>query len=382
MAHYLFGETHETLRREVRRFVERELAPHARAWEAAEEFPDEVFRRLGQLGYLGLRMPEEYGGQGLDYASAILFAEEMSRCRSGGVGMAVAVHAEMVMPPILKFGTEEQKRRFLPGMIRGELIGALAITEPDAGSDVAGIKTHAVRDGDQWVLNGAKVFITNGCRADVVLVVTRTDRSDPHRGVTIFIVEKGMAGFAVSQKLQKVGMHSSDTALLSFEDVRVPDTNRLGEADQGFTEIMWELQGERIIGMAAAIAGAERCLEQALDYAKQRSAFGRPISKFQAIRHKLAQMATQIYVARSTLYDVAYRWQQGEYPVQEIAMLKYFAGRIAFEVADEAMQIHGGWGYMDEYDVSRAWRDLRLMRIGAGTDEIMLEIVGRMLTGE
>ncbi len=382
MAHYLFTDTHETLRQEMRRFVERELAPHAREWEEAEEFPNEVFRRLGELGYLGLRMPEEYGGQGLDYASAVVFAEEMSRARSGGVGMAVAVHAEMVMPPILKFGTEEQKRRLLPKMIRGELIGALAITEPDAGSDVAGIKTHAVRDGDHWVLNGSKVFITNGCRADVVIVVTRTDRSDPHRGVTLFLVERGMEGFSVSRKLKKVGMHSSDTALLSFEDVRVPDANRLGAADQGFMEIMWELQGERIIGMAAAIAGAERCLEQALSYAKQRTAFGRPIGKLQAIRHKLAEMATQIYVARSALYDVVWRWQQGEYPVREISMLKYYAGRIAFEVADEALQIHGGWGYMDEYEISRAWRDLRVMRIGAGTDEIMLEIIGRTLIGE
>lgn len=382
MAHYLFNETHETLRHEIRRFVERELAPHARAWEEAEAFPDSVFERLGALGYLGLRMPEEYGGQGLDYASAVVFAEEMSRCQSGGVGMAVAVHAEMVLPPILKFGNEEQKRRFLPPMIRGDKIGALAITEPDAGSDVAGIKTNAVRDGDSWVLNGSKVFITNGCRADVVVVVTRTDRSDPHRGVTLFLVEKGMPGFSVSRKLKKVGMHSSDTALLSFEDVRVPEANRLGDANQGFMEIMWELQGERIIGMAGAIAGAERILEEALQYARQRQAFGRPIGKFQTIRHKLAEMASQIYVARSALYDVAYRWQQGEYPVKEIAMLKYFAGRMAFEVADEALQIHGGWGYMDEYDISRAWRDMRLMRIGAGTDEIMLEIIGRLLTGE
>lgn len=382
MAHYIFTPAHDMLRQEVRRFVERELAPHAREWEEAEAFPDSVFRRLGELGYLGLRMPEAYGGQGLDYAAAVVLAEELSRAGSGGVGMAVAVHAEMVMPPLLKFGTEEQKQHWLPPMARGEEIGALAITEPGAGSDVAGIRTRAVPDGDGWIINGTKMFITNGVRADRVLVVTRTDPGDRHGGVTLFVVDRGTPGFSVAQKLKKLGMHSSDTAELVFDNVRVSDANRVGPANQGFYEIMWELQGERLVGMAGAIAGAERCLETALEYARQREAFGRPIAKFQVIRHKLAQMATEVYAARCMLYDIVYRWQQGEYPVKEISMLKLFGGPAVFRVADEALQIHGGYGYMAEYDISRAWRDLRLIRIGAGTDEIMAEIIGRLLVDE
>lgn len=378
MGHLIFGETHHTLRAEIRRYVERELAPHAEEWEEAGGFPDEIFREMGRLGYLGLRYPEEYGGSGLDYYSAILLAEELSRAGSGGVGMAVAVHTEMATPPVLRFGTEEQKQRFLVPAIRGEQIAALAITEPGAGSDVSGIRTRAVQDGADWVISGSKTYITNGVRADWYVVVARTGE-DPWGGLTLFIVEKGMEGFSVGRKLRKLGMHSSDTAELFFDSVRVPDTNRLGDVGQGFYHIMWELQGERLIGAASAVAGAERALEMALAYAGQREAFGRKIGKFQVIRHKLAQMATEIEAARALVYTCAYRWEQGEYPVKEISMAKLFAGEVACRVADEALQIHGGAGYMMEYPVQRAWRDARLLRIAAGTDEIMREIISRQM---
>lgn len=380
VGHFIFGTEHETLRAEIRRFVARELAPHADEWEAAEFFPDSVFRAMGQLGYLGLRYPEQYGGSGLDYYSAIVLAEEMSRAGNGGIGMAIAVHTEMATPPVLKFGTEEQKQRFLVPAVRGEQVAALAITEPGAGSDVSGLRTRAVRERDEWVIDGSKTYITNGVRADWYLVVARTEE-DPWGGLTLFLVPKGTPGFSVGRQLKKVGMHSSDTAELFFTGVRVPDRNRLGDVGQGFYNIMWELQGERLIGAATAVAGAERALELALKYAGEREAFGRKIGQFQVIRHKLAQMATEVEAARALVYTCAWRWQHGEYPVKEIAMAKLYASEMACRVADEALQIHGGAGYMMEYPIQRLWRDLRLLRIGAGTDEIMREIISKQLSG-
>lgn len=378
MGHFLFGPVHETLRAEIRRYVERELAPHAGAWEEAGHFPDEVFRQMGRLGYLGLRYPQELGGSGLDTYSAIVLAEELSRAGNGAVGMAVAVHAEMATPPILKFGNREQQERFLVPAIRGEKIAALAISEPGAGSDVAAIQTRAVADGDHWVLNGSKIYITNGVRADWVLLLARTGE-EPTGGLTLFVVEKGTPGFTVGRKLQKVGMHASDTAELFFDQVRIPDANRIGEVGQGFYHIMWELQGERLIGAAGAVAAGERALEMALAYVAQREAFGRPIGKFQAIRHRLAQMATELEAARSLVYTCAWRWEQGEYPVKEISMAKLYATEVAFRVADEALQFHGGAGYMMEVPIQRAWRDTRVLRIAGGTDEIMREIIARQM---
>jgi alkylation response protein AidB-like acyl-CoA dehydrogenase len=378
VGHFIFNDTHDTLRAEIRRYVERELAPHADEWEEAEYFPDSVFWEMGRLGYLGLRYPEALGGSGLDYYSAIVLAEEMSRAQNGGIGMAIAVHAEMATPPILKFGTDEQKRRFLVPAIKGKKIAALAITEPSAGSDVSGIRTRAVQDGNDWVINGSKIYITNGVRADFYLVVTRTS-DDQWGGLTLFLVEKETPGFTVGRKLKKLGMHSSDTAELFFENVRVPDANRVGDVGQGFYNIMWELQGERLIGAAGAVAGAERALEMAMKYAGEREAFGRPIGRFQVIRHKLAQMATEIEAARALVYTCAWRWENGEYPVKEISMAKLFASEVACRVADEALQIHGGAGYMLEYPVQRSWRDSRLLRIGAGTDEIMREVIAKQM---
>jgi alkylation response protein AidB-like acyl-CoA dehydrogenase len=326
-----------------------------------------------------LDKPEQYGGQGGDYFSSLVLAEEMVHGRSGGTSMGVAVHTDMAMPPILAFGTEEQKQEWVVPAIRGQKILCLGITEPDAGSDVAGIKTRAVRDEatGEYVVNGSKTYITNGHRADVIVLVTKTDPDAGYDGFTLFLVPMDAPGVIREKRLQKLGMHASDTALLAFQDVRVPESAVLGQVGKGFYHIMWELQGERMIGAAGCVASAQRCFDQTLAYAKERTAFGRPIGKFQVIRHKFAEMATKIESARQMVYVTAWRFANGDYPVREISMVKLHAARVAVEVADECIQIHGGAGYMKEYGVERAWRDLRLNRIGAGTDEIMLDVIGR-----
>jgi alkylation response protein AidB-like acyl-CoA dehydrogenase len=374
--HFIFNDEHEQLRESITKFALKELAPHADEWEETT-FPDSVFRRMGELGFLGLDKPEEYGGQGGDYFSAIVLGEAISNANCGGLAMGVAVQTDMAMPPILALGTEEQKQQWAVPAIKGEKILCLGITEPDAGSDVKGIKTRAVRDGDDFVINGSKTFITNGHRAHVIVLVTKTDPDAGYDGFTLFLVPMDAPGVIREKKLQKLGMHASDTALLAFQDVRVPASAMLGQEGKGFYHIMWELQGERMIGAAGSLAGAQRVFDRTLTYAKEREAFGQPIGHFQVIRHKFAEMATKIEAARELVYVTAWRFANGQYPVREISMAKLFASRVAVEVADECIQIHGGAGYMKEYNVERAWRDARLNRIGAGTDEIMLEVIGR-----
>jgi len=374
--HFIFEEHHDRLRESIGSFVEKELAPHAEEWEDTT-FPDSVISRMGELGFLGLSMPEEYGGQGGDYFCNIVLAEEMGKSNSGGLTMGVAVHTDMAMPPIHLFGSEEQKQEWLVPAIKGEKILCLGITEPDAGSDVAGIKTRAVRDGDDYVINGSKTYITNGHRADVIVLVTKTSDTPGYDGHTLFLVPMDAPGVIREKKLEKLGMHASDTALLAFQDVRVPASAMLGQEGKGFYHIMWELQGERLIGAAGCVSGAQRCFDRTLQYAMERQAFGRQIGKFQAIRHKFADMATKIEAGRQMTYATAWRFANGEYPVREISMSKLFTAQMACEVTDECLQIHGGAGYMREYGIERAWRDMRLNRIGAGTDEIMLDVIGR-----
>jgi alkylation response protein AidB-like acyl-CoA dehydrogenase len=374
--HFIFTDEHEQLRESVRRFAETELAPHAEEWEETT-FPNWVFERMGELGFLGLSYPEEYGGQGGDYYANIVLAEEIGRSGSGGLAMGVAVHTDMATPPVFLFGTEEQKQKYLVPAIQGKKIACLGITEPDAGSDVAGIRTRAVRDGDEYVINGSKTYITNGHRADFIVLVTKTDPDAGYDGFTLFLVDTDTPGFIREKKLEKLGMHASDTALLAFDDMRVPADAILGQEGKGFYHIMWELQGERLIGAAGCVAGAQRLFEKTREYALERKAFGKSIGHFQVIRHKFAEMATKIETARAMVYTTAWRFNNGEYPVREISIAKLYASRIACEVADECIQIHGGAGYMKEYGIERAWRDLRLNRIGAGTDEIMLDVIGR-----
>jgi alkylation response protein AidB-like acyl-CoA dehydrogenase len=376
--HFIFTDEHEQLRESIRRFVIKELQPHAEEWEETT-FPDWVFERMGELGFLGLDKPEAYGGQGGDYYTSLVLAEEIVHAHCGGLAMGLAVHTDMAMPPILAFGTEEQKHEWVVPAIAGKKILCLGITEPDAGSDVAGIKTTARRDStnDGYVINGSKTYITNGHRADVIVLVTKTDPDAAYDGFTLFLVPMDAEGVIREKRLKKLGMHASDTALLAFQDVHVPESAVLGQVGKGFYHIMWELQGERLIGAAGCVAGAQHVFDRTLQYAKERKAFGREIGRFQVIRHKFAEMATKIETARQLVYTTAWRFQNGEYPVREISMAKLHAARIAVEVADECIQIHGGAGYMVEYGIERVWRDMRLNRIGAGTDEIMLDVIGR-----
>src|SRR5215210_7028959 len=274
--HFIFSDEHEQLRESITAFVKKEFAPHADEWEETT-FPDSVFPRMGELGFLGLDKPEEYGGQGGDYATAIVLAEELVHAHCGGLAMGVAVHTDMAMPPILAFGTEEQKQEWVVPAIRGEKILCLGITEPDAGSDVAGIKTRALRNGDEWVVNVSKTYITNGHRADVIVLVTRTDPDAGYDGFTLFLVPMDAPGVIREKKLEKLGMHASDTALLAFQDVRVPDSAVLGQVGKGFYHIMWELQGERMIGAAGCVAAAQKVFDRTRQYALERTAFGRPI---------------------------------------------------------------------------------------------------------
>jgi alkylation response protein AidB-like acyl-CoA dehydrogenase len=374
--HFAFTDEHEQLRESIANFCIKELAPHAEEFEE-NTFADWVFPRMGELGFLGLSYPEEYGGQGGDYFASIVMAEEMPKANCGGLVMGVAVQTDMATPPVHLFGTEEQKQKYLVPAIKGEKIACLGITEPDAGSDVAGIKTTARRDGDEWVINGSKIFITNGHRADYIVLVTKTDKDAGYDGFTLFLVDMDLPGVIREKRLQKLGMHASDTALLAFDDVRVPHDAVLGEVGKGFYHIMWELQGERMIGAAGCVSGAQHMFDKTLQYVNERNVFGRPLAKFQVTRHKFAEMATKIETARQMVYNTAWRIQNGDYPVREISIAKLYASRIAFEVADECLQLHGGNGYMKEYGIERAWRDVRLNRIGAGTDEIMLEVIGR-----
>jgi alkylation response protein AidB-like acyl-CoA dehydrogenase len=370
-----FTQEHEDFREGVRRFVETELRPHAREWEDARWFPNEVFERCAELGYLGLKYEEEYGGQGGGYVADAVFAEELARCGSGGLAAGIGAHTSIAMPPIWKFGTEDQKQRYLVPGIRGEKIGALGITEPDAGSDVAGIKTTARRVEGGWVVNGSKMFITNGVRADFIVTAVKTTAEGGHHGISFLIIDRGPG--VESSKIEKMGWHASDTALIAFDDVAVPEENLLGEENEGFYLIMANFQWERIMMSLGAVGAMQAMFERTLAYAKERTAFGRPIGSHQVIRHKLAEIALRIEAGRDLTYHGLRRFVDGADAVQEVTMAKLATQRAAFETADDCLQIHGGAGYMVEYDIERAARDARLGPIGGGTDEIMKEILGK-----
>ena len=370
-----FTEEHDMLRQSLREFVEKELAPHAEEWEEEGLFPNWVFKRMGELGYLGLHYPEEYGGGGGDYFTNIVLAEEITRCGSGSLGMAIAVQVGMATPPILKFGSEEQKQKYLVPAIAGDKIACLGITEPGAGSDVASLSTYAEKVNGGWRVNGNKIFITNGYRADFMTLVARTEKRKGYKGMSLFLVDTDNPGFIVNRKLDKVGCRASDTGEIFFEDMMLPEDAIMGEEGRGFYNIMWELQGERLIGSALAIAGSKLTLEETIAYTREREQFGKPICQNQAIAHRIADMATKLEACEAFLYLTAWKVNNGEYPVKEISMLKLMSALVAFEVSDECMQFMGGYGYMMEYPVQRAWRDARLGRIGGGTDEIMREII-------
>jgi acyl-CoA dehydrogenase len=374
-----FTEEHEAFRQTVRTFVERELKPHVRAWEAAESFPRELFPKAAELGLFGLKYEERYGGTNAGYFFEAVAIEELSKCGSGGVAAGLIGQATIATGPIHLFGTHEQKERYLTRAVKGEWIGAFGVTEPGAGSDVAGLRTHARRDGDGWVLNGSKTYITNGVRADYVIVAAKTDPAKGHKGLSMFLVDKGTPGFTVSRALKKLGWRASDTAELAFDDVRLPASALLGEAGNGFAQIMSNFAWERLSLALGAVGAAEDILEQAMAFTRQREAFGQPIAKFQLTKHKLADMATDLEAARQLTYHALRLHAAGEWALGQTAMAKKLATEMCCRLADQALQLHGGAGYMQEYDIERHWRDARLGPIGGGTSEIMNEIIAKQL---
>ncbi|CAM3536213.1 acyl-CoA dehydrogenase [Corallococcus sp. ZKHCc1 1396] len=377
--HGVFLEEHEAFRRTVRAVVDKELRPFAAEWEDREEFPREIFRRFGELGFLGLKYPEAFGGTAAGELYEAVLLEELGRCGSGGVAAGLAAQFTISTGPLHLFGTEAQKQRWLAPAIRGEKIGALGISEPDAGSDVAGLRTTARREGDHYVVNGSKTYITNGVRADFVVLAVKTDPTRGHKGLSMLVVERGTPGFSVGRKLQKVGWRASDTAELFFEDCRVPAENLLGVEGQGFSQIMGNFQWERLSLALGAVGAMDDMLETVLEHVKSRRAFGQTLGQFQVIRHKLADLYTARECARQLTYHALRLHVAGEYAVAQTSMAKKVATETCCRVADECLQLHGGAGYMMEYDIQRHWRDARLGPIGGGTSEVMNEIIAKQL---
>jgi acyl-CoA dehydrogenase len=375
-----FGEEHEELRETVTRFVSKEIAPNVDGWEDAREFPRELYGRCAELGFLGLKFPEELGGQGGTHLHDAVWVEELARSGgSGGVAAGLNAHTSIAMPPIFNFGTEEQKQRWLVPGIAGEKIGALGITEPGAGSDVAGISTFARKVDGGYVVNGSKTFITNGVRADFLVCAVKTTEEGGHGGISFLVLESEMPGYEVAQKLEKMGWHSSDTGELAFTDVEVPEENLLGEENGGFKLIMANFAWERLLMAIGAVGAMQRLIEISVNYSLEREAFGRPIGKFQATRHHIAEMATKAEASRALTYNSLRLFHEGHDCIKEVTMAKLVTQRAVLEIADQALQIHGGYGYMKEYGIERAVRDARLGPIGGGTDEVMKEILGKLM---
>jgi acyl-CoA dehydrogenase len=378
-----FTPEHEMLRKSLRAFVEKEVTPYVAQWEDAGQIPKAFWRRLGELGFLGLEFPAEYGGAGGDFVSSVVLGEEMARCRSGGVAFSVLVHTDMSSPWLTRYGTDAQKQKYLPGIIKGETVCALGITEPGTGSDMAGLSTRAVRDGRHYRLTGSKTFITNGVYGDLYFVAARTAPGTPgrrHDGISMFLVERGWPGFTVSRKLDKMGMRASDTAELAFHECPVPAENLLGVEGRGFQQLAAGLQRERIMAAVLALSGAAQALEDTLAYLRERQAFGEPLSQKQALRHKVADMATEIEAARQLVYHaVACSIAGAEDSATKVSMAKLFATEVANRVAYHAVQLHGGYGYMREFPVEGFFRDVRLWTIASGTSEIMKEIIAKKL---
>ncbi len=376
-----FGEEHNLLRDQVRRFVEREVKPHGAAWESDGMVPREVLRKMGELGFFGLRFPERYGGSEMDVFATIILAEELSRSTYGGVSVTVMVHAAMSSPHLVYAGTEEQIRKYLPDILSGKSICAIAVTEADAGSDVAGIRTRAVRDGDDWVLNGGKMFITNGYHGDLYFVAAKTDpEAKGSRGISMFIVERDTPGFRIGRKLEKFGILCSDTAELIFDDCRVPGENLLGEENRGFYEVMRNFQNERLSIGAMATSESATALEMTIEHIRNRKAFGVALIDKQGIRQRLAMSQCKLLAAQQLLYHAAWLDSQGKECVAEISMVKAHCAEVAQEVMYNCQQFHGGMGYIRETAIERMVRDARLHAIGGGATEVMLEEVAKRWT--
>jgi acyl-CoA dehydrogenase len=373
----MFGPEHEDLRASLRRFVAERLRPHAAAWEDAGHFPDSVFTEMAAHGFLGLKYPEALGGQGGDHLHDAVLTEELARCGSGGLAAGIGAHVGIATPPIWRFGTESQHERYLRPAIAGERIAALAITEPDAGSDVAAARTRAERVDGGWLVHGAKTYITNGVRASFYVTAVRTRPEGGHHGLSFLIVDRQEAVSA--RPLRKLGWHASDTAELAFDGAFVPEENLLGREHEGFGLVMANFRWERLVMALGAVAAMQEALERTLAYTRERRAFGRPLTGHQAVRHQLVDLATRVHTCRCVTYDALGRFMAGEDAGKEVTMAKLVTQRAAFEVIDACLQLHGGAGYMREYEIERMARDARLGPIGGGTDEIMREILGKAM---
>ncbi len=374
-----FTQEHEMFRQTVRRFVEEEINPHVDEWEEAGIFPaHELFKKMGDLGMLGLTYPEEYGGQGLDFWYTTILCEELGKANASGVPMGITVHTDMCTPALAHFGSDELKQQFLAPAIRGEMVGCIGVTEPDAGSDVASIRTRAESDGDEWVINGRKLYITNGTQADWVCLLARTSDEGGFRGMSLIIVPTNTPGFSVSRKLRKLGNHSSDTAELMLDNVRVPKANTIGQEGMGFILQMQQFQRERLVGAITTYSSLERIVRDTIAYTQQRCAFGQPLIDNQAIHFRMAELLTEIAMVKQFCYAAVEKMVDGEDITREASMAKLKAGRLAREVTDSCLQYYGGMGYMEETPISRAYRDARLLSIGGGADEVMLGIICKL----
>lgn len=379
MPRHIYDEDHEALRASAQQFVERTLRPREEQMIEAKSIERDIWREAGKHGFFGFDIPEEYGGAGVrDYRFNAVLTEVWAGFNAA-VSSCFGIHADVCPPYISDLGTEEQKQRWLPGIASGELIIAIGMTEPSGGSDLAALKTTAVRDGDDWLLNGSKTFITNGYQADLVIVAARTDGSKGAKGITLFMVERGMPGFENGRKLDKVGMPESDTAELFFDNVRVPDENRLGPEGLGFISMMQRLPQERVGSAVNNVAHAKSVLEETIQYAKDRKAFGQPIGQFQYNKFLLAELVTKIEVAEAYVDDCVIAHGKGELTAVDAAKAKWWSAQVQNDVLDACLQLHGGYGYMNEYRVARAWKDARVTKIWAGSNEIMKELIGRDL---
>jgi len=403
-----YSEEHRIFRNSLRRYLEKEVIPHVEAWEEAGIVPRSAWKGMGEQGFLCMGVPEEYGGLGADFLYSVIVIEEMVRTNHSG--LAAALHSDIIVPYIVAFASEEQKRKYLPGCVSGDIITAIAMTEPNAGSDLAAMRTTAIecggvaasnggnngtdnagksdeagvaarnRGGDYFVINGQKTFISNGINCDLLILAAKDPaEQNPHAAVDLFLVEAGTKGFEKGKKIKKVGWHSQDTAELFFTDCRIPKANRMGDKGTGFLKLMLKLQQERLVCAIAAVAAAELILEITIQYCKERTAFGRPISKFQHTQFELVEMATEVKLGRTFLDKLIVDHMEGRNIVVEVSMAKYWTTDMACRVADRGVQLFGGYGYCEEYPIARAWRDTRVMRIFAGTNEIMKSIAARFM---
>jgi acyl-CoA dehydrogenase len=375
----LFDDFHDEYRESFRAFLQSEVAPHHQEWQKNHIVPRELFKKAAEGGFIGMVIPEEYGGAGVpDWRLNAVLCEESAYNGVMSSWMGPAVINDLGLPYIMSAANEEQRKRWLPGVAAGETILALAMTEPGTGSDLAGIQTRAVKDGDDWIINGAKTFISNGINADLVVTAVRTG-DDPHGGLSMFVIERGMEGFERGKQIHKVGQHANDTAELFFNDCRVPAENMLGEEGTGFGQLMAHLVPERLSLAVTSVAAAEQCLTMTLEYIKERKAFGRPVGTFQNSRFMVADMITRIEQNRVFIDRTVQRHVDGTATIQEAAMAKYSSTELFCSVADDCLQLHGGYGYTTEYPISEYWTDARVNRIYAGTNEIMKELIGRTM---